>query len=161
MSSSLDDILGGLLGGSSGSGGLDDLLSGLSPGSSSPGAARGMGGGGELLASLLPMLGAFLANGGLNKILSGLQARGSSEKSDSWIGTGPNEPLSASEVEEVISEEELDRLAEQVGASREETASAIADVLPQLVDKVSPDGQLPEQGDLDQIFDRIASLGAR
>ena len=49
----------------------------------------------------------------------------------------------------------------QLGASREETASAIADVLPQLVDKVSPNGELPEQGDLDQVFDRIASLGAR
>jgi uncharacterized protein YidB (DUF937 family) len=119
-----------------------------------------MGGGGGLLASLLPMLGAFLASGGLNKILSGLQARGLSDKSDSWIGTGPNEAISASEVEDVISEEELDRLAEQVGASREETASAIADVLPQLVDKFSPGGQLPEQEDLDQVFDRIASLSA-
>ncbi len=158
MRSSLDDILGGLLGGKGGSGGLDDLLSGLSPGTSRSGAASGVGGGGGLLASLLPMLGAFLASGGLNKILSGLQARGLSAKSDSWIGLGPNEALSASEVEDVISEEELTRLAEQVGASKEETAAAIADVLPQLVDRVSPAGELPPEEDLDQVFDRIASL---
>lgn len=159
MSSSLDGILGGLLGGKGGSGGLDDLLSGLSPGASATGATSGVGGGGGMLAALLPLLGTFLANGGLNKILSGLQARGLSEKSDSWVGTGSNEALSASEVEDVISEEELDRLAEQVGASREETAAAIAGVLPQLVDRVSPEGQLPPQEDLDQVFDRIGALG--
>ncbi len=59
----------------------------------------------------------------------------------------------------MISEEELTRLAEQVGASKEETAAAIAGVLPQLVDRISPEGQLPPQEDLDQVFDRISSLG--
>lgn len=151
----LDDLLGGLLGG--GGGGLDDLLGGLTGGGGESSLGQKTGGTGGLLAALLPMLGGMLAKGGLSKILSGLQQKGMADKADSWVSSGPNEPVSVDQVEELIDEQEISRIAERLGVSHEEAASAIAAVLPELVDRVSPEGQLPDEQDLDATFARLAS----
>ena len=154
----LDDLLGGLLGGKSGgAGGLSDLLNQLGGGQ---GSGTGTGGGGGILAALLPMLGAMLANGGLNKVLAGFQQSGQGEKAASWVGTGANEPVSAGEVENAIGSDEIDRIAGQLGVSREEAAEGIATVLPNLVDQVSPEGELPADPDLDRVFDRLSQASA-
>jgi uncharacterized protein YidB (DUF937 family) len=153
--SQLDDLLGGLLGGKSGgAGGLSDLLNQLGGGKSSSGGSMGSAGG--MLAALLPALGTMLANGGLNKVLAGFQQSGQGEKAASWVGTGANEPVSAGEVENAIGSDEIDRIAGQLGVSREQAAEGIATVLPDLVDHVSPEGELPPDHDLDRVFDRLS-----
>ncbi len=156
----LDDLLGGLLGGSGGgAGGLGDILGGLTGGSS--GATTGSrGGAGGLLAALLPMLGTLLANGGLNKILNGFRQQGLASQADSWVGTGTNEQLSGAQVREVIDDAEIAQIAQQLGVSEDEAATAIAAVLPTLVDRVSPEGQLPDEQSLDSAFSQLASLGS-
>jgi uncharacterized protein YidB (DUF937 family) len=105
------------------------------------------------------MLGGFLANGGLNKILSGFRAQGQSSQADSWIGTGSNEPISGAEVRNVFGEDEIGRIAAQLGISDDEAADEVAGVLPQLVDRVSPEGQLPADDTLDQVFDQLSRAG--
>ena len=112
--------------------------------------------GGGLMGSLIPIIGGMLAGGGLNNILSGFQSKGLSSQADSWVGTGPNEPVTAGQVSQVIGDEQIAQIAERLGVSHEEAAQAIAEVLPQVVDRVSPDGQLPPEQDLDQAFDRLA-----
>jgi uncharacterized protein YidB (DUF937 family) len=154
--SQLDDLLGGLLGGKGG-GGLSDVLGGLTGGK---GGSSGEGGAGGMVGALLPMLGGLLAGGGLNKILSGLQSQGLSSKADSWVGTGSNEPVTPGQVEQMIGADETAQIADRLGVSHEEAAQAIADVLPQLVDRVSPEGQLPPEEDLNQAFDRLAHSAA-
>lgn len=149
--SQLDDLLGGLLGGKGG-GGIGGALGGLTGGKS--------GGGGGLMGALIPMLGGMLAGGGLSKLLSGFQANGLSSQADSWVGTGPNEPVTGGQVEQVIGDDEIAQIAERLGVSHEEAAQAIAEVLPQVVDRVSPEGQLPPEEDLDQAFDRLAHATA-
>jgi uncharacterized protein YidB (DUF937 family) len=156
--SQLDDLLGGLLGGKGGGGGgLSDLLNQLGGGQ---GSGASMGGGGGMLAALLPVLGTMLANGGLNKILAGFRQSGQGEKAASWVGTGANEPVSAGEVESAIGSDEIDRIASQLGVSRAEAAEGIATVLPNLVDKVSPEGELPADPDLDRVFNRLSQASA-
>jgi uncharacterized protein YidB (DUF937 family) len=158
----LDDLLGGLLGGSGGgAGGLGDVLGGLT-GGGSPGATTGsQGGAGGLLAALLPMLGSLLASGGLNKILNGFRQQGLSSEADSWVGTGANDQVSGEQVREVIDDAEIAQIAQQLGVSEDEAATAIAAVLPTLVDRVSPDGQLLDEQSLDNAFSQLASLGSR
>lgn len=152
----LGDILGGLAGGGgSGGGGLGDILSGLTGGS----GAKGGGGMGGLLGSLLPMLGGLLAGGGLQKILSGFQAKGLSAQADSWVGTGANEPISGADVREVVGSEEISRIANELGVSEDEAAAAVAQVLPEVVDKVTPDGTLPPDDQLDSAFAALKQLG--
>jgi uncharacterized protein YidB (DUF937 family) len=158
--SQLDDLLGGLLGGrSGGGGGLEDILGQLTGGrgdSQSSGAASG----GGMLAMLLPLVAGFLKNGGLNKILAGFQQQGLGSQAHSWVATGTNEAVSGSQVEQVVGQEEIAEIARQLGISESQAADAVAALLPRVVDQVSPQGDLPAEADLDDLFAKIAGAGA-
>lgn len=159
----LGDILGGLAGGSAGgSGGLGDILGGILGGGGVPSSGSGSGsaGLGGMLSALLPMLGSLLAGGGLQKILSGLQANGLSAQTDSWIGTGENEPVTGAAVRQAVGEDEIARIAQQLGVSEEDAAEAVAQVLPVVVDKVSPEGQLEPDEKLGSAFKALEQLGS-
>jgi len=166
--SGLGDLLGGLLGGqggqegqAGGAGGLDDLLGGLTGGSGGQAGSGGGGGGmGGMLAALAPMIGTALAGGGLEKLLAGFQANGMEDKVQSWVGSGDNEPLNASEVETVVSSEQIEEIAQRLGVSHEEAASVLADVIPDVVNGVTPDGNLPAESQLDDAFGQLAQAGA-
>jgi uncharacterized protein YidB (DUF937 family) len=153
----LGDILGSLAGGSGG-GGLGDILGGLTGGGDGQtgAAAGGLGG---LLGSLLPVLGGMLAGGGLQQVLSGFQANGLSAEADSWVGTGENEPISGADVRKVVGADELSRIATELGVSEDEAADAVARVLPAVVDRVSPEGQLAPDSELDSAFEALEGLG--
>lgn len=158
--SQLDDLLGGLLGGAGGgSGGLEDILGQLTGSKTGGGSGATAGAGGGVLAMLVPLIAGFLKNGGLNKVLSGFQQQGLSSQAASWVGTGANEPVSASQVEQVVGPEEIDAIAQQLGLSHEQAADAVAEVLPRVVDQVSPQGELPADSDLDDLFAQIAGAG--
>ena len=157
--SQLDDLLGGLLGGKGGGGGgLEDILGQLTGGQgrTTTGTSAGTGAGAGLLGALLPLVAGFLKNGGLNKILSGFQEKGMSSQASSWVGTGDNEPVSGTEVEEIVGADEIQAIAQQLGISNEQAADAVAEVLPRVVDQVSPEGELPAETDLDHLFAQIA-----
>ena len=156
----LGDILGGLAGSSTAGGGLGDILGGiLGGGTGTGGAQSGSSGLGGMLTALLPMLGSLLAGGGLQKILSGLQANGLKAETDSWVGTGENKPVSGADVRQVVGDDEIARIAQQLGVSDDEAAEAVAQVLPVVVDKVSPDGQLEPDDELSSAFDNLKQLG--
>ena len=55
----------------------------------------------------------------------------------------------------MIGDEQIGEIAAKLGVSHDEAAAAVAQVLPHLVDKASPDGKLPEQGELDSAFDKL------
>ena len=149
----VDDLLGGL-----GGGGLGGVLGGILAG----GAGRGgLGGGNPLLRMLLPLVASMLMNGGLKKILGRLQAQGNSAQADSWVGRGANEPLGAAEVRQAIDDDELGRIAQQLGISKDEAAEAVAQVLPDVVDQATPEGELPDDDELDQKFGRLHELDGR
>ena len=153
-SGGLGDLLGSLAGGGADSE-LGDILGGLTGGGGGKGG--GMGG---LLGGLLPMVGKMLADGGLQKALAGFQQQGLAEQASSWLGTGANEPISAADVRKVVSSDELTKIAGQLGISEDDAASALAQVLPAVVDKVSPDGQLPPAGELDAALGRLGNANA-
>ena len=113
-----------------------------------------------VLAVLLPLVASFLKNGGLNKILSGLQQQGKGSQAASWVGTGDNEAVSGADLEQVIGSDQISAIAEQLGISNEQAADAVAEVLPQVVDRVSPEGELPAETDLDDLFAQLAGRSA-
>ncbi len=147
--SGLDDILGGLLGGkdgsAGGSGGLDDLLSGVLGGK----------GGGLSIGAFLPVLMGLLSGGGLNKLLSGLQQQGLSSQVASWEGTGENESVTGDQIRAALGDEQLAEIAQKLGVSEGEASDALAEVVPRVVDRVSPDGTLPASSDLDRLFESV------
>jgi uncharacterized protein YidB (DUF937 family) len=166
--SGLDDLSKSIGAGSQGGGGLGDLLGGLGGGGLGGvlgsilggGAARGggLGGGNPILRMLLPVVAAMLMNGGLQKILSRLQEQGKGAKGQSWVSTGPNEPVDAADIREALDEQELSRIAQQLGVSEDEAAEAVAQVLPDVVDQATPQGELPANEELDEKFGRLHEL---
>ena len=156
--SGLDDLLKSVKGGQ-GSGGLGDLLGGILGGSGGGGPTQGGGlGGNPMLRMLLPLVASMLMNGGLQKILSRLQDQGKGAEAESWVKPGANTPVDAATVREVVDPGELDRIAQQLGITQDEAAVAVAEVLPDVVDQATPDGDLPDEEELDRKFGRLHEL---
>ena len=152
----LDDLLKGA-GGGGGGGGLGDLLGGILGGGSQGGGSGGLGGN-PMLKMLLPIVASMLMNGGLQKILGRLQQSGQGAKGQSWVSTGPNEPADATDIKAALGGEELAQIAQQLGVSEDEAAEAVAQVLPDVVDQATPDGELPDDDELDRKFGRLHEL---
>ena len=73
----------------------------------------------------------------------------------SWVGTGANEPVNAAQVRDVLGDDKVAKIAQQAGISTDEAADGLAQVLPQVVDKASPEGELLPQGELDSAFEQL------
>jgi uncharacterized protein YidB (DUF937 family) len=144
MSSPIEDLLGGLLGGS-GQGGVGNLLGGA--------------GGAGALGALVPVVTGMLAGGGLNKLMSNLSAAGLDDKAKSWVSSGANKPMSADEVKQVVDPGNIDEIAQKAGVSKDEAAGLIAQALPAVVDHLTPDGHLPDAAALDQTLSKATGAG--
>jgi uncharacterized protein YidB (DUF937 family) len=78
----------------------------------------------------------------LERLVRRLEASGLGDRVRSWIGTGPNEPIDGTEVEQVFGKE-VETIADRAGIEPDEAADEIAAVLPVIVDTLTPDGTLP------------------
>lgn len=86
--------------------------------------------------------GATGPGGGLGDLVDLFRKNGLGEKADSWVSSGQNQPVSEPEVAKSIDPSVLDGLAEQTGLSREELLKRLTAVLPEMVDKMTPNGRL-------------------
>lgn len=98
---------------------------------------------GKLLRS--DMGGADSRLGGLGQVLDRFRNTGRKEEVDSWINQGPNRLLERQHVEEALDPETIDALSQQTGLSREELIDRLTKELPEGVDKMTPDGRLPDE----------------
>jgi uncharacterized protein YidB (DUF937 family) len=167
--------LGGLLGeltggagaaGTAGAGGLSGLgqlgsLLGGATGASIPGAPAA--GGGlmsalanlpTLLPALLAMLGGLGANGqsGLHQVMSSLEAQGLGHVGQSWVGNGPNQAVTAQQIEQALGSAQVGQLAAQTGLPTSQVTQGVAAVLPSIVHSLTPTGQLPEPAQVSQLL---------
>ena len=81
--------------------------------------------------------------GGLGDILDRFRNAGAGGQVDSWVGKGANQPIQPDHVEKAIDPQTLDDLAAQTGLSRDELLDRLTRELPDAIDKLTPDGQLP------------------
>ena len=86
------------------------------------------------------------ASGGLGDLMAKFQQGGLGDVIGSWIGAGQNLPVSADQLSNVLGSDMLAKIAQQLGVSHGEAASQLSQVLPQVVDKLTPNGQVPEGG---------------
>jgi len=84
----------------------------------------------------------------LSGLLSKFGGAGMQEKVDSWTGSGENQQLTAEEVKQAIPEADLQQIADEAGVSVDEAAEGLASDLPQAVDEMTPEGEVPEGDDL-------------
>ena len=92
---------------------------------------------------LMDQLSKGVSGTALGDILDRFRNAGVGSKVDSWVGTGPNEPIEPKDVETAIDEDTLTSLSMQTGLSRDELIARITKDLPEAVDKLTPDGELP------------------
>jgi uncharacterized protein YidB (DUF937 family) len=97
--------------------------------------------------------------GGLTALTDKLSQSGLGEQVKSWIGPGANLPISPDQIKHALGPAELDRLALKTKLSVEEVTSHLAAALPQIVDKLTPDGKLAAGSLMDQAQGFLGKLG--
>lgn len=140
----LDGILGSVLGPALGGNRtqsqaqdpLSAILGGLTGGSS---AASGGGAGNMLLQLALSML---QQQGGLGGVLGKFREAGMGAQADSWVGTGQNMNISPNQLEQVLGSGALSDIASKLGMSQDQAGSAMSQVLPELINQLTPQGQV-------------------
>lgn len=140
----LDGLIGGMLGGMQGGG----ALAGGSPGGTPQN---------PLLQVALQLL---QQNGGLQGILGRFQQAGYGAQAGSWVSTGQNMPISGDAVSQVLGHGQLGQIAQQLGMSSGDAAGGLASVLPQLIDRMTPQGQVPADHN-DMVEQALALLQQR
>jgi uncharacterized protein YidB (DUF937 family) len=86
--------------------------------------------------------------GGLAGLIQSFQNGGMGEIVKSWVSTGQNLPVSAEQIQSALGSEQISNLAAQIGVSPDQMSGQLAQYLPQVVDKLTPDGNVPQGGDL-------------
>jgi uncharacterized protein YidB (DUF937 family) len=98
--------------------------------------------------------------GGLSGLVQQFHDKGLGDVVSSWIGTGQNLPISAEQIQGVLNNEHVKAFAAKSGISPEVASAKIAELLPAIVDKLTPNGQVPEQSSLLQTgLNLLKSLG--
>jgi uncharacterized protein YidB (DUF937 family) len=82
--------------------------------------------------------------GGLSGLLQQFHDKGLGSLVTSWVGTGQNLPISADQIQHVLGTEQVKELAAKAGISPDAASSHLAQLLPMLIDKLTPNGQLPQ-----------------
>ena len=101
----------------------------------------------SLARELLGMLAPTGISGGLANLVNLCHQRGLGDVVNSWISTGPNLPISVDQIRTVLGSSEMRSLASRAGIDPEAATAAIAQLLPLLVDKATPNGRIPPSGE--------------
>jgi uncharacterized protein YidB (DUF937 family) len=86
--------------------------------------------------------------GGLSGLVQQFHDKGLGGLVSSWVSTGQNLPISADQIQHVLGSEQVKELAAKAGISTDAAGSTLAQLLPALVDKLTPNGQIPETSSL-------------
>jgi len=128
--------------------GLLDTVLGAALGGQQTGQAQA-GAGGLDPQVLMGIVGALMNNaGGLSGILSKLQQGGLGDAAQSWVGTGANQPVSPDALGGALGPDLMGMIASQLGGNQQQAAGTMADLLPGLIDQLTPQGQLPADNGL-------------
>jgi uncharacterized protein YidB (DUF937 family) len=82
-------------------------------------------------------------HGGLQGVVNEFERNGLGPTVKSWVSTGPNQPIAPDEVQRVLGADLLQQLSQRSGVPVQDLARKLAEVLPQAVDKMTPNGSIP------------------
>ena len=120
-----------------GGGGLGDLLGQVLGGAA--GGRGGMGGG-----------------GGLGGLLAQMQQAGFGDQADSWVSRGNNQPISPDAMSQIFGRDGLEQISQQAGISQDDAARGLSQLLPEVVDHMTPDGGVPDDDALANSVDAFS-----
>ena len=120
------------------------------PSGMNPAATGGSGLGGLLGGLLTGGAAGTLLNGGLRNLVGDMEQNGHGDIAQSWVGTGPNQQLPPNDLARAIGLDDIDQLSSQVGMPRDQLLSELSDHLPEVVNQLTPEGQLPADSEASQ-----------
>ena len=157
----LGQVLGSVLGGGMG-GGLGSGMGNNVGMNQFPQSQSGFGGKGMLMAALLPIALMFIQrNGGLSGAFNKIQNMGFGHQANSWMSADQsNQPLDANDINQLFDNDELAQVAAQTGVDQSEVRQSMAELLPQLFDSLTPNGDTQTESQANkEISDILAQLG--
>jgi uncharacterized protein YidB (DUF937 family) len=123
------------------------------PNTGAPGAGTGAGNLGDLLKGVLGGGAAGTAlSGGLNDLLKQLQQNGQGDVANSWVGTGQNKAIAPTDLASALGADRINGLMAYSGMSREDMLSGLSKHLPNVVDKLTPEGRLPTEEEASRLI---------
>jgi uncharacterized protein YidB (DUF937 family) len=150
----LDSVLGAAMGGGQQGGGLGNILGAVLGGGQ-------QGGGGlnsQLINAAIGMLGNDGAHGGLGGLAAKFQQAGLGDAMNSWVGSGDNHAVNGDQITSALGSDTIGNIASQLGMSHGDAAGQLSQILPGLINHLTPNGQAPEGG-LGSSGDLMGMLG--
>jgi uncharacterized protein YidB (DUF937 family) len=95
------------------------------------------------------------ATGGLDGLVQAFHAHGLGGVVSSWIGTGPNQPVTADQISKVLGPERIQMIATKLGVAPETLTAQLATALPALINHLTPNGTVPSGNALQQALDAL------
>lgn len=129
---------------------LDQIIGGV--------AGQLLGGGKQMnlvnlvLGMLAGQQGGAAGGGGLGAIVEQFTRSGFGQQAQSWVGTGQNMPISAEDLMKVFGQGQMQQWGQQLGMSPQETAGGLSSVLPQLIDQLTPKGQVTQGSEFESLL---------
>jgi uncharacterized protein YidB (DUF937 family) len=133
-------------------GGLGEVLGQVLGGGTQRRSGEGMG---DILGGLL---GRGAGAGGLGGLLEQMQRAGFGDQARSWVGTGQNIPISPDALGQILGQDGIEEIAHRTGLTPQQASAGLSELLPEVVDRVTPDGELP---DADQLVASVENLRRR
>ncbi len=118
--------------------------------------AAGGGGGDGALEAVTQMLGSH--EGGIGGLVKSMESAGLGALATSWISKGANLPISADQITTLLNSSAVAGIAQKLGIDPSQAAGMVAQYLPQVIDHLTPDGQLPSGGGMGAITDLLGML---
>jgi uncharacterized protein YidB (DUF937 family) len=109
--------------------------------------------GGKKQGGLMEQVLGLISNpqmGGLSGLVDQFKNNGLGDAVSSWISRGGNQPVSGEQMEQTLGKAKIQEIAEKLGISGADASGGLAAFLPQVIDKLTPDGTVPEGDQLDQ-----------
>ncbi len=109
----------------------------------------------DLMSTIMKLLG---GQGGLQNLISQFDSKGLGDIIGSWISTGQNKSISPDQIKNVFGSETLSGIASKLGLDVNDLSGQLSNLLPGVVDKLTPNGKVPEGDILSQASDLLGGL---
>jgi uncharacterized protein YidB (DUF937 family) len=123
------------------------------------GVKSALGGGGnqnDIISEIMKLIGG--QSGGLAGLVQLFTSKGMGDIVSSWIGTGKNLPISSGQLTEIFGSDTIKNLASKLGMDSNSLTGQLSNLLPQVIDKLTPDGKVPEGDILSKGMDMLGGL---
>ena len=109
----------------------------------------------DLMSTVMELLG---GQGGLQNLISQFDAKGLGDVVGSWVGTGQNKSISPDQIQNVLGSDALSGIASKLGLNVNDLSGQLSNLLPGVVDKLTPNGKVPEGDIMSKGMDLLGGL---